>query len=223
MSFADDAYNRIKQAILSLSFRPGEKLSEARLVAQLGLGRSPIRTALARLAGEGLVRILPQSGTFVSELSPKDVSEVAELRLLLEPHITRLAAKLISDRELQSLRTQFEDLKTRGLAGQFHEFLDLDDRFHAAIHKAAGNSRIVTILRNLHDQIHYVRVSTATLPGRVEKSLQEMERVLGALEDRDPDAAEDAMRLHIRNIDRSFHSMPRGRWAVASESTRMPQ
>lgn len=218
MSSADKAYAQIRQAILSLKYRPGEKLSEARLATQLGVGRSPVRSALARLAGGGWIRILPQSGTFVSELSLKDVSEVAEIRLLLEPHTARLAAKVIADTELRDLRARFQDLKAQGLAGRFEEFHDLDDRLHYAIHRAAGNGRIADILRHLHDQIHWVRVSTATLPGRVEKSFQEMDRVLSALERRDADAAEGAMRRHIRNIARSFQTMPRKRDAVSGRT-----
>ncbi len=211
MSSADNAYTQIRQAILSLKFRPGEKLSEARLANELGVGRSPVRSALARLAGEGWIRILPQSGTFVSELSPKDVSEVAELRLLLEPHAARLGAQRMDEKELRDLRAQFDGFRARGLAGRFEEFHELDDRLHYAIHQAAGNQRIADILRHLHDQIHWMRVSTATLPGRVEESFREMEQVLTALERRDAEAAEKTMRQHIRNIARSFDAMPRKR------------
>jgi DNA-binding GntR family transcriptional regulator len=216
MSSAETAYAQIRQAILSLRFRPGEKLSEARLASELGVGRSPVRTALARLASEGWIRVLPQSGTFVSELSPRDLSEVAELRLLLEPYTARIGAQAIGEKELRDLRAQFEDLRAKGLAGRFAEFHELDDRLHYAIHQAAGNQRIADILRHLHDQIHWVRVSTATLPGRVEKSFREMEQVLTALERRDSEAAEKAMREHIRNIARSFDTMPRKRQAASA-------
>jgi len=210
MSAADDAYGQIKDAILSLKFRPGQKLSEVRLAGQLGVGRSPIRSALARLAGEGWIRVLPQSGTFVSELTVHDVLELAEIRWLLEPYVARLAAARISAAALQSLRLLAEDLKEKGLKGRFAEFTELDDRIHFAIHRAGGNRRIASILRNLHDQIHWVRVSTAALPGRVEKSMREMDRILRALERRDAAAAEKAMQQHIRNIAQSFRSMPRG-------------
>lgn len=216
MSSADTTYTQIRQAILSLRFRPGEKLSEARLASELGVGRSPVRTALARLAGEGWIRILPQSGTFVSELSPKDVSEVAQIRLLLEPYTARIAAQTIGEKELRDLRGQFEELRAKGLAGRFAEFHGLDDRLHYAIHQAAGNQRIADILRHLHDQIHWVRVSTATLPGRVEESFREMEQVLTALERRDGEAAEKVMREHIRNIARSFEAMPRKQHAASA-------
>ena len=81
-----EAYEKIKRGILDLRYRPGEKLSETRLAEDLNLGRSPIRTALARLGGEGWIKVLPQSGTFVRDLSPQEVTDLAELRLLLEAH-----------------------------------------------------------------------------------------------------------------------------------------
>jgi DNA-binding FadR family transcriptional regulator len=76
------------------------------------------------------------------------------------------------------------------------------------IYRVAGNPFVTAILKNLRDQIHWVRVTTATLPGRVEESLREMDRVLHALEHRDPAAAADAMRQHIGNIAVSYEAVP---------------
>jgi DNA-binding GntR family transcriptional regulator len=208
VSAADTAYDRIKDAILSLQYRPGEKLSEVRLATHLGVGRSPLRTALARLASEGWLRVLPQSGTFVSELSTDDVLELAQIRLLLEPYTARLAATRITAEEVDRLQGHAAALKSKGLNGRFGEFAELDDRIHSAIHRAAGNARIADILRNLHDQIHWVRVSTATLPGRVEQSMREMDAILRALKRRDGAGAQRAMRRHIDNIAQSFRKMP---------------
>ena len=73
---AEVAYDRIKQAILNVTYRPGEKLSEVRLAADLQLGRSPIRSALARLEAESWIRVLPQSGTFVRMLEVRELEEL---------------------------------------------------------------------------------------------------------------------------------------------------
>jgi DNA-binding GntR family transcriptional regulator len=202
-----EAYHRIKRGILDLRYRPGEKLSETQLAQQLNLGRSPIRTALARLEGEGWIRILPQSGTFVRDLSPTEVRDIAELRLLLEVHAAERATERISSQELIALRSEFNGLMARGVEGYFDEFLRLDDRFHTTLHRLAGNQRITEILRNLRDQIHWVRVANAIVPGRVAESLGEMERVLIGLERRDSAAAGDAMRHHIGNIANSFENL----------------
>lgn len=206
---ADLAYERIKQGILALRYPPGEKLSEVRLAAELELGRSPIRSALSRLEGENWVKVFPQSGTFVREVDPLEVEELAELRLLLETHTTRIAAMHISAAELEQLRGEFDALKAKGAEDHVADFWALDDHFHSTIYRVAGNRRIEEILRNLKDQIRWVRAATATLPGRVKESLLEMDRVLDAMEARDPEAAAEAMSRHIGNIATSFKTMPR--------------
>lgn len=209
-----EAYDRIKRSILDLSYRPGEKLSETRLAQQLKLGRSPIRSALARLEGEGWIRVLPQSGTFVRDLSAEEVRDIAELRLLLEAHAAARAAERISGEELIALRSEFDRLIARGVEGHFDDFLLLDDRFHTSLHRLAGNQRIAEILRNLRDQIHWVRVANAIVPGRVAESLREMDRVLTGLERRDSAAAGEAMRQHIGNIAQSFENLSIGKPAA---------
>ena len=206
---ADLAYERIKQGILALRYPPGEKLSEVRLASELQLGRSPIRSALSRLEGENWVKVYPQSGTFVREVDPREVEELAELRLLLETHTTRIAALHIGAAELEQLRREFDALKVKGAEDHIADFWALDDHFHSTIYRVAGNRRIEEILRNLKDQIRWVRAATATLPGRVTESLLEMDRVLDAMEARNPDAAAEAMSRHIGNIATSFKTMPR--------------
>jgi DNA-binding GntR family transcriptional regulator len=195
---AEVAYERIKHAILNLTYLPGEKLSEVRLAADLELGRSPIRSALARLESENWIRVLEAD----------ELEQLSELRLLLECHATRSATANISDTQLADLRTTFNALKAKRIEDHIREFTALDTGFHSTIYRVAGNRRIEEILLNLKDQIVWVRAVTATLPGRVSQSLLEMDEVLQAMERRDADAAEQAMARHIGNIAATFKSMP---------------
>lgn len=203
-----DAYQKIKEGILALRYQPGQKLSETRLAADLQVGRSPVRSALARLERDGWVRVLPQSGTVVRKFSPEEVAAMSELRLLLESHAASVAATRVSRDELAMLRERFETLKTRGVERHFDEFLALDDLFHGMVYRVAGNPFVTEILQNLRDQIHWIRVTTAAVPGRVEASLHEMDRVLDAMERGDPAGAAEAMRLHIGNIAISYDAAP---------------
>lgn len=203
-----NTYRRIKEGILGMRYEPGQKLSEAKLAADLGVGRSPVRSALARLERDGWVQVLPQQGTFVRKFSAEDVAGMSELRLLLEAHAASVAASKVTAEELASLRKQFEALKARGAERNFEEFLALDDRFHGLVYRLANNQLITKILRNLRDQIHWVRVINAAVPGRVDASFAEMDRVLIALERRDGEAAAQAMRQHIGNIAISYQQVP---------------
>jgi DNA-binding GntR family transcriptional regulator len=132
------------------------------------------------------------------------VAEIAELRLLLEAHAAQRAAARISADDLKVLRAEFESLKAKGVDGHFDEFLRLDDRFHTTLYRVAANQRVADILENLRDQIHWIRVTNAILPGRVAESLSEMDSVLSALERHDGEEAAKAMSRHIGNIAQSF-------------------
>lgn len=203
-----DTYRQIKDGILAVQYKPGQKLSETKLAADLGVGRSPIRSALARLERDGWVRVLPQQGTFVRKFSAEDVAGMSELRLLLEGHAASVAAAKVTSEELALLRMKFEALKARGPDRNFEEFLALDDLFHGLVYRVANNPFITEILRNLRDKIHWVRVINAAVPGRVEASFAEMDHVLSAMERRDGEAAAQAMRQHIGNIAISYQAAP---------------
>jgi DNA-binding GntR family transcriptional regulator len=213
---ADMAYARIKRAILNLDYKPGQRLSESMLSTELGLGRSPIRTALTRLEGEGWIRVQPQSGTFVSSPTAEEVVEMTELREVLEAHAARRAAEKIDNTTLKELRDAYDTLTKSGVDGHFDDFLSFDDLFHSAIHRAAGNQKILEMIRNLRDQIQWVRVSNSILPGRVGESLSEMKLVLEALERRDGLAAAEAMSVHIANIAARFKTLNDGKKVSAA-------
>lgn len=216
------AYRKIKEGVLSMRYQPGQKLSEAKLAAELGVGRSPVRSALARLERDGWVRVLPQQGTFVRKFSAADVAAMSELRLLLEGHAAQVAAQRVAADELAKVRQRFESLKAKGAEQHFDEFLELDDMFHGLVYRVAGNPLITQILKNLRDQIRWVRASNAATPGRVDASFAEMERVLVALEHRDGDAAAKAMRQHIGNIADSYRETPHhpgGNGAASNDGT----
>src|SRR5207237_10487935 len=88
-AMAAQVYAAIKKRILERRYSPGERLSEARLVQELGLGRSPIRTALARLKNEGWIAVSPQSGTYIKSLTDKEIQDLVSLRLLHEARAAR--------------------------------------------------------------------------------------------------------------------------------------
>src|SRR5579862_6817843 len=89
-SMAGQAYAAIKRRILDARYVPGERLSEVNLAKELGLGRSPIRTALAKLKSDGWVAVSPQSGTYIKSLGEREIQDLLGLRLLLETHVTEL-------------------------------------------------------------------------------------------------------------------------------------
>jgi len=200
---AGAAYLDIRNRILSLQYQPGAKLSEAQLCAELGLGRSPIRTALGRLKEEGWVTVVPQSGTYVRTLTPKDIEDVIELRLLLETHVAGLAAQRMEPAALRSLKMALVLLGPQVVRGSHPQYLELDEKIHSAIYKAAGNELAAELLENLRDKVRWVFPSKATALQR-RQALRELQGIVDALESRDPQAAAERMRAHIAGAA-AFH------------------
>jgi DNA-binding GntR family transcriptional regulator len=210
---AGAAYREIKKRIIDLIYRPGEKLSEARLASELGLGRSPIRTALARLQGEGWIAVSPQSGTYVRGLSTKEIDDVLEIRLVLETYVAGMASQRIAQSELSELRAAFRAFGPTVGSDRVEEYFNLDLRVHLAIYEAAGNDLITENLLNLIDKVRWIRRGSTGWPPRIQEAYEEIEAILAALERRDPEAARRAMHAHISNIIRfrKEESLPSGR------------
>ena len=198
---ATHVYNNIRERIIDLTYPPGTRLSEARLATELGLGRSPIRTAFARLKSDGWIDVSPQSGTYVKRPGEEEIREIFEFRLLLETHVTRLAALNISSEQLQKLRKMHRRLSPEAgaEADAFDDFNELDSMFHATIYGAANNRLMTGALLNLLEKVRWLKKSSPTSPERMQLWFAELGRILDALEARDPDRAAEAMRQHIGN------------------------
>ena len=210
------AYTTILQRIIDMSYPPGTRLSEARLAEEMGVGRSPIRTAFARLKNDGWIEVTPQSGTYVRRPSEDEIREIFEFRLLLETHVTRLAAKNMSDSELARLRKMYRRLSPEeGAEADFDDFNELDSLVHASIYKAANNRVMTGTLLNLLEKVKWLKKSSPSSPERMRLWFAELGRILQALEARDADQAEARMREHIGNAN-DFAAAVRERMALTS-------
>jgi DNA-binding GntR family transcriptional regulator len=192
-------YREIKRRITELIYKPGDKLSEARIAIELGCGRSPVRTSFARLQSEGWIEILPQSGTFVRGLSDAEITDILEARSLLESYMAGRAARMMSDDEIVRLRKAFSAFGKVVSSERLDDYLELDLQFHLTIYKAAANKVIADVLVGLIDKVRWIRRASAAYPTRIREAFAEIHAVLDALEARDEEAASAAMRLHIEN------------------------
>jgi len=197
------AYSAIKKRILDFRYVPGERLSEAQLAKELGLGRSPIRTALAKLKSDGWIAVSPQSGTYVKSLSEREIADLVDLRLVLETHVTELAARAMTDEELRKLRRAFAAFCPKGIANlserAFDDFNEFDALFHVTLYRSGGNALIAEILANLFDKVQWLKTSAPPSATRIRSGYSELRRILEALEARDAEDASARMREHITN------------------------
>jgi DNA-binding GntR family transcriptional regulator len=187
----------VKQGILSARYAPGSLLSEGQLAEELQISRTPIREALRELASGGLVRILPQRGIVVAELSTRDIIEVYQLREQLEGFAVRLAAERASAQDIKGFESDHREALRHMKAGRLQGAYDASIRMHAQIIDLACNSRLAQIMGLLGDQVH--RFGLLTLRhGRVAPALREHGEIIAAIRSRDGDLAETLMRRHLR-------------------------
>lgn len=201
-SLVDVVAERIEGAIISGDLRPGSKLSEQALAVSLGVSRGPLREAIRRLEGRKLLERTPNIGVRVAELSMKDLKEVLQVRETLEGLACALAAREMTDADISALAElldQHEQQKSvQEGTGYYQESKDFD--FHFRIVKASGNARLIQMLcGDLYYLLRVYRYKSSTKPGRAVKALQEHRQIVAALARRDPAAAEQKMREHIRN------------------------
>jgi GntR family transcriptional regulator, rspAB operon transcriptional repressor len=193
-------YDELRQAIIELRLRPGEPLREIPLAEQLGVSKTPLREAFARLEQEGLVETTSFKGAVVTGYSEDDLREIYELRALLEGAAARAAAVRSSEETFGALRdlvTRSRELRDRGdLTG----LATLLGQFDLQIYAQVTNARIAALVDNMRAHLTRIGKLTEGIPGRVEASVEEHAAIVDAIVARDPDEAERLMRVHIESV-----------------------
>ena len=196
----DWVYEELKGAIVDLRLAPGKPLREATLAEQLGVSKTPIRQALTMLEQEGLVETTSFKGAVVGGYSRQDLLEIYELRELLENLAARAAAESMSDEDrarLDRISRESRMLKSGNDPARLAALVsDFDDVLFDQVH----NSRIRALIENLRAHLTRIGHLTEGIPGRVEASVDEHEKIVQAISARDPDLAEERMREHIRSV-----------------------
>jgi DNA-binding GntR family transcriptional regulator len=199
-SLSQRVYASLKEAILDLSLRPGVILRKGDVCEVLGVSRSPVSEAVARLATEALVDIVPQAGTFVARLSLDEVREGAFLREALELAAVEEVARILTDEQLVELRRNLRLQEGLVQDGDIRGFYAADARFHELILSFMGHRRLPGLSRTAWVHVDRARRLLLPEPGRVEETLAEHRAILAALEARDSERARTATRAHLRQV-----------------------
>ncbi len=196
-SLTKRAFQVLHERLIFNVIEPGQMIDDVALAAELGMSRTPIRESLLALAQRGLVRIVPRVGHFASEITPEDVFEAYEVRLLIEPATAEFAAQRITDVEVARLRELVGFGPDELTPERYAEAVALNRDFHVGIAAASGNRRLAelytTLMDNLTRVIHYEVVHGYTSGAWREEHL----RILGAIERHDPVAAREIVRETI--------------------------
>src|SRR5262245_7128299 len=195
----DRAYERIRHDIISCAIAPGTEISETQLCAHYRLGKAPVRMALNRLAHDGLVRAMPRRGYMVTPVTVRDIHDVFELRLMLEPVAARMAAGKVDTQKLQALDETCRAGYQPGDLRSTSRFLDANKAFHVAIAQATGNVRLAGAIEQLLDEMTRLLHLGLGLRNRSQEMLQEHRALTKALTRGDGDTAERICREQIEN------------------------
>lgn len=207
------AFERLERAIMQGDLQPGERLSETGLARRFGISRGPLREAIGQLEGRKLVQRVTNQGARVVSLSNAELIDLLAIRESLEGMACRLAATRMPDAELAALGNMLaahaNDEAVISGRGYFQGAGDRD--FHARITRASGNARLVQMLdTDLYSLLRLYRQRLSMRPGRPAQALSEHHAILAALQSRDPDRAEAAMRAHIQSSRASIETMMDG-------------
>ncbi|HEX5532837.1 MAG TPA: GntR family transcriptional regulator [Actinomycetales bacterium] len=196
----DRVVAEMRRRIISGELPAGVNLSEVALAESFGVSRTPVREALKRLQSEGLVTIRPRVGTFVTTPSRREITELFEMKELLEGAAARLLALRGRVPELDRLEQNLVAADLAVTRNDSARYAELVQEFHDLLITGADNAKLEAHYRTLMNQLAYPRLVTTSLsqPGRPLQSDEEHHRVLRLIVEKDGDSAERVMREHVR-------------------------
>jgi len=200
-SQGQDAYARLLEGIRAGNLRPGDRLTETDLATRLGISRTPVREAIRALEIDGLVIHTPRVGATIRALNSAEITELYEMRAVLEGTAARFAARAAYKSEVAELQDINQEM-TAAL-GNPAELSTLNARFHVVLLNAARNRFLVRSMQSIQKTLLILGPSTLEETDRAEAALREHQAIIDALVAHDEDAAEAAMRTHIEAAHRT--------------------
>lgn len=196
-SLHQEVAGTLREQIFAGRLVPGSFLDESALCESLQISRTPLREALKVLTAEGLLRHEPRRGCFVNEVTEQDLDDIFPVIALLEGRCAYEAASRATDADLAALTTLHERLNGHAKAGRINDYYATNFAIHEAIILLANNRWLAMAIADLRKILKLARLQQLHAPGRLTQSLSEHMTVFAALQSRDSEGAEAAMRTHL--------------------------
>jgi len=193
---------RLREAIITSRFMPGEHLSDRMLCDLFGVSRGVIREAVRLLEAEGLIVVVPNRGPFVAYLSAAEATQVYEVRGVLEALAGQGFAARASNEEIAELRAVFEEIAATRPGADRLVLLGLKRRFYDVLLRGCRNSYVARMLDQLLNRNSQLRATTLSDPTRLPHTVEEIRRIVEAVERRDAEGAWQACRDHVAQAAR---------------------
>ncbi len=199
-SLAEIAYNTLRESILTFKLEPGIIYNEMAVAGDLGLSRTPVREALLRLSGQGLIKFLPRKGFELIRYTCQDVEEIFELRQLVETAMIRKIAQKVTASEIKKLEAELTVQRKAAAKNDSFAFMDSDRIFHNLLCVYADNSRLMCIAENFQDLCHLMGTRALSANIAMTRSIDEHEMIVEAIRKKDPEKAARSMGEHLEKI-----------------------
>ena len=192
-------FEEIEQAILSGVYSVGDQLVESKISLELGVSRTPVREALKQLELEGLVKTIPNKGTYVVGISTEDIVDIYAIRIAVEGISSEWAAERINDEEIRELETLVELHEFYASKGDVLQLLQLDSKFHEIIYDISGSRILKHTLLSFHHHLKRARESSLLSAGRTMEAVKEHRAIFEAIASRNGAKAKELTEKHIMN------------------------
>jgi len=198
VSYAKEALERLRQAIVMGKLRPNQRLVESELAQKLGMSRTPVREALKQLEMQGYLSKLPTGGMIVTDHSPSQIRNLYEVREALETVAIRLACQRATqeqvDRAAEYHTRSLEAIRNRDV----NQFIELNSAFHTELLASCGNEQLWSLIQTFRDQFFDRRIVRVFTAGDWRTMITHHARILEAVRQRNARLAEKAVREHVR-------------------------
>lgn len=196
------AYRRLKERILKNELKPGAKVSKKDLVHQLGIGETPVREAILRLQKEGLMTVIPQSGTYISKIDLQEVYEARFVRENIEEIVAQEVAQVITPVQLAELENKLKIQQIYFEARDHDHYFQLDEEFHQTLYEIANKQHVwewLQLLNTALNRFRYLRLEVAELGW--DNILKEHREIVALIASNDQEALGVAIRHHIHKVN----------------------
>lgn len=196
----EKVYEKVKGLAIDYHFRPGERVNEVELAAQLGVSRTPVREALNRLAKDGFMNVVPNRGFYSRDLTPEGVRELYEVRMVIEQSTFRFACLRATDEEIAETTAIWEEVSQHRPAQteqDWAKIAEIDERFHMEIARISHNSRLYEMLDSLNSLSRFFRRIDLETPVRRNNAYDEHVEIIAALRQRDIEKGVVLIEQHI--------------------------
>lgn len=192
-------FEEIEQAILSGVYSIGDQLVESKISLELGVSRTPVREALKQLELDGLVKTIPNRGTFVIGISTEDIVDIYTIRVAIEGISSKWAAERITEEKIKELETIVELQEFYSSKGDVLQLLQLDSKFHEVIYDVSGSRILKHTLASFHNHSKRARESSLLSAGRTIEAVKEHRAIFEAIANKDAEEAKKLTETHIIN------------------------